>query len=158
MSQIAQICGKMLFLDDFIQITTSRLGKSNILENRLQGSIGEELVTAFAHKKMGYKDTNFEQKYHGFDRIFRDRDNKLVIVESKATKTSGISALGKDQGTSQSVERIAKKMCNSTSSYYSVENKKIGEEILRVGVKNLRFLVAHVDMRSQSVDVLEIFL
>jgi hypothetical protein len=156
---MSQICGKTLFVDVCVQIITSILGGRDSYENSVHGKMGEEIVSAFAHSKMGYKDTNFVQKYHGFDRVFRDGNNRLVIVESKATKVSGISALRKGQGDKGWVEKIAKKMRNRTSSLYTEENEKIGkeiQEILKVDVKNIRFLIAHVDMREQTVDVTEV--
>jgi len=120
------------------EVEQSWRGKQIMKE--FQGDIGERSCIQLATKGMGWKpELEFEQTKKGFDGIFRDNENKIVIVESKVTDKNGIKSLGKDQMTMSGIENIAQKMQDPfAKDYYSIGNAKIGKEILEEGQEKTR--------------------
>lgn len=139
------------FIAQTVLQTVNRYGKI------WQGEIGEAAATEYAVKELNLTPQPFDKRVHGIDIVTRNGSGKLVLIESKATKASGISSLGSTihgrEGSAEWVEYKATLMCDPTSSFYSAANAKIGEEILRVGAKNVEFLVVHIDPTSTKVDV-----
>lgn len=148
---MSQCCGKIPAEEDITAIRQS-IVKGNVF----QGDIGEQVASEYASEQLGLHAEFFDQKRNGFDSVFRDSTNRLVIVESKLTEASGISALGQTnhgrEGSVEWIEYKASQMMDPTSSLYSPDNAKIGEEILRVGAVNVSFVVIHTDPQTLKTD------
>ena len=157
---MSQCCGKIPTEEDAGYIALVVLNTVQRYGNIWQGDLGEQMATEHAVKELNLGTERFDKKIHGYDNVFRDGAGKLVIVEAKATKSSGVASL-KDtvhgrEGSVEWVEYKAPLMCDPTSSFYSAANAMIGEEILRVGAANVEFLVIHIDPESQLVDVTQL--
>ena len=154
---MSQCCGKIPTEDDVAFLTTVVLQTVLRYGNIWQGDIGEEAATEYAVTNLNLHTEKFDKKLHGYDNVLRNSNGRLVIMEAKATKASGLNALGNTnhgkEGSVEWVEYKATLMCDPTSSFYSPANARIGEEILRVGAKNVEFLVVHIDPDTQKVDV-----
>lgn len=122
-----------------------------------QGDIGERCSIPLATQGMGWKpELDFERTRRGFDGVFRDNDNKLIIVETKTTEKSGERALGKGQMTVAAIDKIAEDMQNPYSKdYYTVGNAKIGAEIKKVGAENVRRFLFWLEPTSLEWKVYE---
>lgn len=157
---MSQACGKIPTPEDSGFIVQTALEAIRRYGNTWQGEIGEAAATVYATQKLNLVQEKFDQKQTGFDNVMRNSSGKLVIIESKATKASGLSSLsptnhGKE-GSVEWVEYKATLMCDPTSSFYTEANAKIGQEILRVGAKNVEFLVVHIDPSTTEVDVTQL--
>lgn len=154
---MSQVCGKMQNLEDLGFITQSILNYLDRYGNNIQGDLGEKAANVYAVNELHLHEENFDKQIHGFDCVFRDGSGKLVIGEAKATRTSGLNALANTnhgkEGSVEWVEYKAQMMCDPLSSLYSPANCKIGEEILRVGAKNVEFIVIHMHPETLNVDV-----
>lgn len=154
---MSQCCGKIPTDEDVGFLVRTVLETVRRYGNIWQGNLGEEAAIVHAETELNLKSEVFDKRVHGFDGVCRSSSGKLVIVESKATKASGLSSLSPSnhgrEGSVEWVEHKASLMCDPTSSFYSEANAKIGEEILRVGAKNVEFIVIHIDPGSQKVDV-----
>lgn len=153
---MSQACGKIPtdeevgWLVQTIANTVSRYGRI------WQGDIGEEIAAKYAVEKLGMTLEKFDKQLHGFDNVLRNQSGKLVILESKATKVSGVNALGQTkhgrEGSVEWVDYKARLMCDPTSSFYTEANAKIGQEILAVGAENVQFLIVHTDIEAEQID------
>lgn len=150
---MGQCCGKIPSDEDAKSIRDSIEG----LQKQYQGDLGESAVSEYAVNELGLNAEYFDKVPHGFDGVFRNVLGKLVLVEAKLTEASGLKALGYTnhgrEGSVEWVEYKASLMCDPTSSMYTPDNAKIGEEILRVGAENVSFVVVHIDPDSLQTDV-----
>jgi hypothetical protein len=149
----SQACCKVPFAEDVDHI------RKSIEENRgraLQGDIGERVAAEYAHEDLGLHAEFFDPRETGIDLVCRDAMGKLVLIEAKLTEKSGLSSLGTTnhgrEGSVEWVEYKATLMCDPSSSFYTPDNAKIGEEILRVGAENVTFLVIHTDPQTFKTD------
>ena len=154
---MTQTCGKIPYEEELGFISTVILETFERYGNIWKGDLGEQVATEYAVNELDLKVQNFDKRVHGFDGVFRDGNGKLVILESKATLQSGLNALsdtnhGKE-GSVEWVEYKATLMCDPTSTFFTEANAKIGEEILRVGAKNVEFIVVHTNPNSLQTDV-----
>ncbi len=154
---MSQACGKIPTPDDSGFIVQTALEAIRRYGNIWQGDIGEAAATVYAAEVLNLRQEKFDPRNTGFDNVMRNSSGKLVIIESKATKASGVSSLGHTnygrEGSVTWVKHKAEQMCDETSSFYSEANAKIGAEILRVGPENVEFVVVHIDPVSTEVDV-----
>lgn len=150
---MSQCCGKSGTPED----TGNNKRSIEGMQSRFQGDIGESAVSEYVTEHLGHQPEFFDKRDHGFDMVFRDSMGKLVLIESKLTMASGLSALGHPaigtEGSVPWVEYYAELMCDPLSSFYTPDNAKIGEEILRVGAENVTFLVVHIDPGTLETDV-----
>lgn len=150
---MGQCCGKIPSDEDAKNIRDSIEG----LQKQYQGDLGESAASEYVVNELGLNAEYFDKVPHGFDGVFRNGLGNLVLVEAKLTEASGLSALGyTNHGREGSVEWVEYKaglMCDPTSSMYTPDNAKIGEEILRVGAENVSFVVVHIDPDSLQTDV-----
>lgn len=150
---MSQCCGKIPTPDDDHH---NRNSSQEAKGRPYQGDLGEGNAAEYAVNELGLHAEFFDQQNTGFDLVFRDGLGKLVIVESKLTEASGVSSLGYTnhgrEGSVEWVEYKATLMCDPTSSFYTPDNAKIGEEILRVGAQNVTFLVIHTDPQNFKID------
>lgn len=154
---MSQACCKIPIPDESGFIARTVLETVRRYGSVWQGEMGEAAATEYAVKELSLTPEPFDKRVHGIDIVTRNGNGKLVLVESKATRASGTSSLGNTshgrEGSVEWVEYKATLMCDPTSSFYSPANAKIGEEILRVGAKNVEFLVVHIDTATSKVDV-----
>jgi len=154
---MSQCCGKIPTSDDVGFIVQTVLNTVERYGNIWQGEAGEEAANEYAVQELNLRKENFDKATHGFDCVFRNSGGHLVIGEAKATQASGLSALAVTshgrEGSVEWVEYKATLMCDPSSSLYSPNNAKIGEEILRVGAENVEFVVIHIDPKELTVDV-----
>lgn len=126
------------------------------LQSRWQGDVGESYASEYVTNELGWTAEFFDKMDHGFDGVFRSPSGKLSIMESKLTTASGKSALGYPnigrEGSVDWVRYYAEQMCDRSSSYFTKDNAKIGEEILRVGPENVPFLIVHVNPSTLKTD------
>ena len=150
---MSQCCGKVPSPDDAKDIRRSIEGH----QSKYQGELGEQAVSEFVTNELDLNAEFFDQKSHGFDGVFRNGLGKLVLVESKLTQASGLSSLGQTrhgrEGSVEWVEHVATLMTDPTSTLWSPDNAKIGEEILSVGPENVDFLVVHINPETLVTDV-----
>ena len=154
---MTQCCGKIPTEEEvgfIIQTTLEWVKRYGAME---QGNLGEQAASTYAVQELKLRPEHFDKRLHGFDGVMRNSSGKLVIVEAKATTASGMAALGNTchgrEGSAEWVEYKATLMMDPSSSFYSPANAKIGEEILRVGAKNVEFLVIHIDPSGTEIDV-----
>jgi len=154
---MSQCCGKIPTMADVGFMVQTICAWTTRFGNIALGAAGEEIANTYAVNEMGLELVKFDKQVHGFDNLFRNGDGKLVIGETKTTKASGISSLGDTnhgkEGSVEWVEYKARLMCDPLSSFYSEANRKIGEEILSRGAENVEFVLIHVDVEHESVDV-----
>jgi hypothetical protein len=154
---MGQICGKIPTPEDVGFMVQTAFHYLDRYGKIMQGNAGEEAANEYAFSKMNLHQEKFDQNRHGFDNVYRNSLGKLVIGEAKATKSSGLSALADTnhgrEGSVEWVEHKARLMCDPLSSFYSEANRKIGEEILSVGAKNVEFVVIHIHPEKLTVDV-----
>ena len=84
-----------------------------------------------------------------------------MLIEAKNTEKSATAALGatKSYGKEGSIEWIeyhARLMCDPSSSRYSPDNAKIGEEILRVGAANVSYVIIHTNPSTLKTDTVKV--
>lgn len=146
------VCGTNGSPDDCVHQKQSMEG----LQSRWQGDVGESYASEYVTNELGWTAEFFDKMDHGFDGVFRTPGGKLAIMESKLTTTSGKSALGYPnigrEGSVEWVRYYAEQMSDQNSSFYTSDNAKIGEEILRVGPENVPFLIVHVDPSTLRTD------
>lgn len=151
-----QACAKIPTLEDLGFWTQTMMTYMDHYGKILMGNAGEEAADEYAVTYMNYSLANFNRQRTGFDNMFRDGSGKLVIGESKATKASGLNALSNTkhgkEGSVEWIEYNAKLLCDPLSSYSTEANRKIGEEILSIGAKNIEFVVIHLDMNKFGTD------
>ncbi len=154
---MSQCCGKIPTTEDVGFMVQTTLEWVKRYGDKYQGNLGEAAATEYAETNLNLSQVPFNQNAHGFDNVMRNSSGKLVIIEAKATKASGVSSLEATnfgrEGSVSWVEYKATLMCDPTSTFYSPANAKIGEEILRVGAANIEFLVVHIDPSEATVDV-----
>jgi len=152
---MSQCCGKIPNDNDVAAIK-----KSIAKGNALQGDIGEQVAAQVVSERLNLTAEFFDPPNNGFDAVFRDKGGKLVIVEAKLTSGSGSSSLGMTnhgrQGSVEWIEYNAQLMCDPSSSRYSPDNAKIGQEILRVGAQNVRMVLVHTDPQTLESDITEL--
>ena len=157
---MTQCCGKIPSDEDVNFIVQTVLNTVDRYGDKWQGNLGEEVAIEYSTQVLDLREERFDKRNNGFDCVFRDGSGKLVIVESKATIASGVSALGYTQhgreGSVEWVEYKAQLMCNPTSSFYTEANAKIGQEILEIGAENVSFLVIHTPPDAQAVQDIDV--
>ncbi len=130
--------------------------KGKYLGDQLQGKIGESMMMSIAENDMGLRqEFSFDQTRRGFDGVYRDKNNQLIIAESKGTETNGRYHLGKKQLTDEGLREIAVKMKTKGGEYYTIGNAKLGEEILRKGPENVKKYLFWLDPSSLMMTVSE---
>jgi hypothetical protein len=153
---MSQCCGKIPTTEEVGFIVQTTLQWVKRYGNSYQGGLGESVATEHAVQELNLSPARFDKRVHGFDSVMRNSSGKLVIIEAKATQASGLAALGSTshgrEGSVEWVEYKATLMCDPTSSFYTPDNAKIGEEILRVGAENVTFLVIHTDPQTFKTD------
>ena len=150
---MTQVCGKGGTKEDTKNIRASIEGH----QNRFQGDIGESVAADYVVNTLELNAEFFDKRLHGIDGVYRDGNGKLVLTEDKFTVASGLASLGHTKhGREGSVEWVTYKatlMCDRSSSFYTPDNAKIGEEILSIGAENITFLVIHTDPNTLETDV-----
>lgn len=141
---------------------TSR-SRVNPRGNSFQGGIGEMIAAQYASEELGLTAEFYDApdaNETGIDSVFRDGNGKLVLVEAKATDKSGKASLGNTkygkEGSPEWVTHHAEVMCDKTSSKYTPDNAKIGEEILRLGAENVSFIVIHTGPKTLKTDYVKL--
>jgi hypothetical protein len=124
--------------------------------NEFQGKISEGMAMSVAENDLGLtQEFSFDQTRRGFDGVYRNSKNQLVIVESKGTDKDGRQSLGKKQMTDEGLSEIAHKMQTEGSEYYTAGNSRIGEEILKKGPENIKRYLLWLNPRSLEMTVYE---
>jgi hypothetical protein len=113
-----------------------------------QGDLGEWAIGNEAVDKFHLVPVCFDKRIQGFDGVYSTHRGELVILESKFTDKSGKSALGNPSyGKETSVEwvtNVAKMMCDpNNKTFYTPDNAKIGETILKIGADKVKLLLGH---------------
>lgn len=156
---MSQCCGKIPTEEEVGFVVQAALDWIKRYGSIEQGNVGEQIADEYAQRSLHMTPEKFDKRINGFDSVFRE-NGKLVIVEAKATKASGLASLGQTkhgrEGSVEWVRQKAEKMIDPTSSFYSEANEKIGREILRVGPENVSFVVIHTDPTSLKIDVTKI--
>lgn len=162
---MSQACCKIPTVDDVNAIIESiKKPRVSPRGNALQGDIGEMHAAKVAHEQLNLSAEFYDvpkSSERGIDSIYRDHGGKLVLVEAKNTDKSAMASLGKTrnygrEGSVEWVEFHAKLMCDPTSSRYSPDNAKIGEEILRIGAANVSFYIIHIDPITLETDIVKL--
>lgn len=137
---MSQCCGKIPNENDVKEIRES----TEIYGRKFQGDIGENDAAEFAVNELNLNGEFFDPKNTGIDSVFRDGAGKLVLLESKLSLGGRLESTrhGK-QGSVEWIQYKAELMSDPSSSLYSPDNAKIGEEILRVGPENVHYLKVH---------------
>ncbi|EKD52555.1 MAG: hypothetical protein ACD_61C00306G0001 [uncultured bacterium] len=132
--------------------------------NSFQGDIGEMIAAQVATEQLNLRPEFYDspgKSEKGIDLIYRDGSGKLVLIEAKNTEKGARASLTttKTYGREGSIEWIeyhAKLMCDPSSSRYSPDNAKLGEEILRVGAANVTFYIIHTNPSTLKTDTVKI--
>jgi hypothetical protein len=150
---MSQSCGKIPSKEDTDHIRRSIEGH----QLRYQGELGESLTSEYCVNELNLNGEFFDPVQHGYDGVYRDGTGKLVLIEAKLTVASGLKSLGNTnhgkEGSVEWVEYKATLMCDPTSTFYSPDNARIGQEILERGAKYVTFLVVHTDPNTLKTDV-----
>jgi len=137
---MTQCCGKIPVPDDVSEIKKS----AEAYGRKFQGDIGESDAAHIAVHELGLNGEFFDPKHTGLDSVYRDDKGTLVLLESKFSLAGRLETTkhGK-QGSVEWIRYKAEQMIDPTSSLYSPDNAKIGEEILRVGPEKVHYVKVH---------------
>lgn len=158
---MSQCCGKVPTNNDVKDIKDSvKSPRVSPHGNSMQGDIGEQVAAEVVCERLNVSAEFYDapkSAQAGIDSIYRSSSGKLVLVEAKFTDRGGLGSLGMTahgrQGSVEWVRHHAELMCDPSSSRYSPDNAKIGEEILRVGAENVAFYVVHTDPHTLETDI-----
>ncbi len=168
---MTQCCGKIPTVEDVQAIKESiekdgqkKRPKVSPQGNSFQGEIGEWVAAQVAVEQLNLRPEFYDpprSSEKGIDLVYRDSQGKLVLIEAKNTEKSATAALGatKSYGKEGSIEWIeyhARLMCDPSSSRYSPDNAKIGEEILRVGAANVSYVIIHTNPSTLKTDTVKV--
>jgi hypothetical protein len=127
----------------------------------LQGDIGERIAADVCVNKLSLTPMAFDDRPKGtpkgFDQIYTDKDQIVVVVESKNEDVFRLSKLttGETQLEPAYIEKIARQMTTPGSPYYTETNAKAGQAILDAGVENVRAIAIHTNPKTLVTTVYE---
>ncbi len=133
--------------------------KANPYGNKLQGDIGEQIAAHVLVNKLGLTGEFFDQPDKGIDSVYRDREGKLVVIESKMTEGDRLRLKGTKFGQQLSPSWLDRKaeLMQTSPGMYSPDNARIGNEIDINGAENVRTLAVHTNPDTFVTKVYEKF-
>lgn len=123
------------YCKDCVEIITEERNQRYRKEPRLashieQGIDGEMAAESAAINQFGFEHTGYEPPNQGIDRIFRDGDGNIVIMEAKSVKGDGPSALHDTNSGKQMEEDWIRHHAEELAKSKSGTNSELGKEIL----------------------------
>lgn len=129
--------------------------------NEKIGKIGEKFAAENVVGALDLLPTRFAAAKHGFDNVFTDSRKGIVVLESKCTTGSPLSALhttkhhGK-QLDDEWIGRQAELMQKQSSAQYSIENASLGKQIHQaIEDHTIRAILVHTNPETGVVTLYE---
>lgn len=125
--------------------------------NPLIGAVGEDINVSVVLEELDLKEVKFDQAKHGFDRVLQGPSGQIIVFESKTTGGGKLvlkpTKDGHKQGSVGWVERVAKAMTVPTNAQYSIDNERIGRQILEQGAHKVPVLAAVLNPHTGLTDI-----
>lgn len=139
-----------------IKSTIEAVRQSEATLKKATGALGEQVAAFVLSEEFGLKVEDFDQPYHGIDRVFSAPGLPLVVVESK-TRSDGVFRPGQTKDGKQLspgwIDRQADKMSNPANKSHSNTNAELAQSIKAMGSENVPVVGIVINPLTHRADV-----
>jgi len=120
------------------------------------GPVGEQLSARLLSEQFGLQEVPFDQRKHGFDRLFTAPGLPLIVLESKVNRNGqfhlGQTQVG-EQGSPAWIDAHTERMADRGSAEWSPTNERIAAIIRELGPENVPVVTVVIQTDTGLADV-----